>query len=707
MFRLPIVKFFNRIFNRVTITVVLVALQVLWLLWAFWSFTAGRVWLNGALKALSIMIVLYLVRKDENSAYKIGWIVLIGLLPLLGGALYLAFGNKAPAKYLRERMQKVEQAHQTELAQPEGQTDALDISSRNLSRYVAKFGPYPAWRDTAAHYFSCGEEMYPQLLADLDKAEKFIFLEFFILRSGKMWDGVEQILRRKAAQGVDVRSSIVGMIGRKCNMTSFSNTLDVKFIKLKEKAHKSTQSNREATENIWETLTRLLQNVGGFLVYLAILSSLNWVLLVVIAATCVVGFLVSRYSSNWIFRHRDEEETFYAKKSYIRKKAESVELAKDIRIFGLQNWLNELLDRIHNVYLDFRLRCEKIKLLADVTEALLTMARNGIAYAYLLHLALRDSLSVPEFILYFTAVSTFTTWVMGILQAAEKLHEESLDLSQVREFLEYPEPFRFAGGTAIPKADAYELKLEHVSFRYPGAEEDTIHDLDLTVRPGEKLAIVGLNGAGKTTLVKLLCGLFDPTEGRVLLNGVDVRDFNRREYYGLFSAVFQEFSILDVTVAENIAQTNENIDTKKLWDCIEKAGLTETIQKLPKGLDTHVGREVYLDGVLFSGGQTQRLMLARALYKDGAILLLDEPTAALDPLAENDIYQKYKDMTAGKTSLFISHRLASTRFCDRIIFVADGHITEEGTHDQLLARGGAYAKLFEVQSRYYQEGKAF
>ena len=205
MFRLPIVKFFNRIFNRVTITVVLVALQVLWLLWAFWSFTAGRVGLNGALKALSIMIVLYLVRKDENSAYKIGWIVLIGLLPLLGGALYLAFGNKAPAKYLRERMQKVEQAHQTELAQPEGQTDALGISSRNLSRYVAKFGPYPAWRDTAAHYFSCGEEMYPPLLADLDKAEKFIFLEFFILRSGKMWDGVEQILRRKAAQGVDVR----------------------------------------------------------------------------------------------------------------------------------------------------------------------------------------------------------------------------------------------------------------------------------------------------------------------------------------------------------------------------------------------------------------------------------------------------------------------------------------------------------------------
>ncbi len=506
---------------------------------------------------------------------------------------------------------------------------------------------------------------------------------------------------------VDVRSNIVGMIGRKCNMTSFPNTLEAKFIKLREKAHQSTQSNNEATELAWETLTELMQNVGGFLVYLTILSRLNGALLGVIVATCVAGFLLSRHSDNWEFRHRDEEESCYAKKSYIRRKAESVELAKDIRIFGLQGWLNELMDRVQNVYLDFLLRSEKVRLLSDVAEALLTMARNGIAYAYLLHMALRDSLSVPEFILYFTAVSTFTTWVMGILQAAQKLHEESLDISQVREFLDYPEPFRFEGGVAIPKADACELKLEHVSFRYPGAEEDTIHDLDLTVRPGEKLAIVGLNGAGKTTLVKLLCGLFDPTGGRVLLNGVNVRDFNRREYYGLFSAVFQEFSILDVTVAENIAQTNENIDTQKLWDCIEKAGLTQTIQKLPKGLDTHVGREVYLDGVLFSGGQTQRLMLARALYKDGAILLLDEPTAALDPLAENDIYQKYKDMTAGKTSLFISHRLASTRFCDRIIFVADGHITEEGTHDQLLARGGAYARLFEIQSRYYQEGKAF
>lgn len=287
------------------------------------------------------------------------------------------------------------------------------------------------------------------------------------------------------------------------------------------------------------------------------------------------------------------------------------------------------------------------------------------------------------------------------------LQKESLELSRIREFLDYPEPFRFEDGEEIPAAESYELRMEKVSFRYPGAETDTIHGLDLTVHPGEKLAIVGLNGAGKTTLVKLLCGLLDPTEGSVLLNGKDIRNFNRRHYYGLFSAVFQEYSVLDVTVAEEIAQTTADIDYGKIADCVEKAGLASAIEKLPKGLQTHVGREVYLDGVLFSGGQLQRLMLARALYKNGPILLLDEPTAALDPIAENDIYLKYSGMTKGKTSLFISHRLASTRFCDRIIFVADGGIREEGTHDSLLALGGAYAALFEVQSLYYQEWRAF
>lgn len=506
---------------------------------------------------------------------------------------------------------------------------------------------------------------------------------------------------------VDVRSAIIERIADKCNNTSYSNMLSEGFMKLREKAYAACGDNSKAAEHIWETLTMLLKNVGGLLVYLTILSRIDTALLLVVSATCVLSFLVSRYTNNWRYKHREEEETYFQKRYYIRSKAESVELAKDIRIFGLQNWLNELLDQIHNLYLDFSLRCERVEVLADITEAVLTMARNGIAYGYLIRMTLNNGLSVSAFLLYITAVTTFTEWVMGILRELSALHKESLDISCVREFIDYPESFKFEGGEDIPKAAGYELKLKNVTFRYPGADADTIHDLSLTVHPGERLAIVGLNGAGKTTLVKLLCGLLDPTQGAVLLNGKDIRNFNRKKYYDLFSAVFQEFSVLDVTIAEQIAQTTKDIDYKRIADCVEKAGLSSMIEKLPNGLQTHVGREVYLDGVLFSGGQMQRLMLARALYKNGPILLLDEPTAALDPIAENDIYGKYSAMTAGKTSLFISHRLASTRFCDRIIFIADGGIQEEGTHESLLALGGAYAKLFEVQSRYYQEGKAF
>ena len=179
--------------------------------------------------------------------------------------------------------------------------------------------------------------------------------------------------------------------------------------------------------------------------------------------------------------------------------------------------------------------------------------------------------------------------------------------------------------------------------------------------------------------------------------------YNRRDYYRLFSAVFQDFSVLDVTIAENIAQTDENINRSLMEQCINQAGLTEKIKQLPNGVDTHIGK-VFEDGIHLSGGELQRLMLARALYKNAPIIVLDEPTSALDPIAESEIYNKYNELTDCRMAVYISHRLASTRFCDRIILIADGSIDEEGTHDELITQNGHYANLFEIQSRYYREG---
>ena len=504
---------------------------------------------------------------------------------------------------------------------------------------------------------------------------------------------------------VGLRISIINDLNEKACTTSYPNTRDPKVLKLFEKAQDSIRSNSRPAEHVWTTLTNLLLNLAGFAVYLTLLSGLDLGLIGVVAVTTAAGFFIGQRINAWGYRHREEESSYQKKIHYIAQKTESIQLAKDIRIFGLGPWLSDIYERTLRLYDAFINRRERIYTGACAVDALLSLARNGIAYAYLIRLTLAEGLPASQFLLYFSAFTGFSTWVTGILQECSTLHKESLDLSTIQEYLHLPEPFRFADGAPIPPADRYELRLDHVTFRYPGTKKPILQDLTLTIRPGEKVAVVGLNGAGKTTLVKLLCGFYDPDEGRVLLNGQDIRQFDRRAYYRLFSTVFQESSELDITVAQTVAQRVDGIDMDKVKACVTKAGLAEKIASLPQGYDTHLGKQVYLDGVELSGGQTQRLMLARALYKDGAFLVLDEPTAALDPIAESDIYQKYNEMTVGKSSVFISHRLASTRFCDRILFIQDGGIAEEGTHEELLQKGGAYAKLFNVQARYYQEGR--
>lgn len=493
-------------------------------------------------------------------------------------------------------------------------------------------------------------------------------------------------------------------ISRKYAETSYPNLLNTDFLALGEKASAACAGNSESSEAIWTTLTDLMTSCIGFIVYLALLTNLNLWLAALVAATTAVSYFASKRINEWGYLHRSEELELTKKIEYADKTATSREFAKDIRMFGLRGWLEDLWGSTMRLYSAFCAKRERKYIWANIIDIVLTFLRNGIAYAFLIGITVKNGLPASQFLLYFAALSGFAQWVVEILDKLSVMHKQSLDISTIREFLDWDEPFDLNGGEriAFEPNKQYEIRLDDVSFRYPKADKDTLSHINLTVHPGEKLAIVGLNGAGKTTLVKLVCGFLDPTEGRILLNGEDIRKFNRNDYYALFSAVFQEFSVLDVTVKENVAQCVDGIDETRVWQCIDKAGLTEKIKSLPKGIETHLGRRVFKDGVEFSGGQTQRLMLARALYKNAPILVLDEPTAALDPIAENDIYQKYNDMTHGRTSFFISHRLASTRFCDRIIFVDGGKIAEEGTHDELLKKGGGYAYLFEVQSKYYR-----
>jgi ATP-binding cassette subfamily B protein len=304
-------------------------------------------------------------------------------------------------------------------------------------------------------------------------------------------------------------------------------------------------------------------------------------------------------------------------------------------------------------------------------------------------------------LLYFGIVTGFSAWVLGISSRLVSLRNISVECGKFREFLEIPDAPQ---ETTTILSDVNSITIQNLSFIYENTEKPVLDDINLTVRRGERIAIVGENGAGKTTLIKLFCGLYRATGGSILFDGH--RDLQIAALRPLFAAVFQDYRFLPMSVAENIAlQSAELLNLKRVQNVLEEVGMLEKVNSLPQGLQTRMVPEVWKDAVNFSGGEAQRLLLARALYKGAPILILDEPTAALDPIAESKIYESYARMMQGKTLFFISHRLASTQFCDRILYLANGKIAEEGTHKELLDKRGDYWRMFEAQSRYYRAGR--
>ena len=525
-----------------------------------------------------------------------------------------------------------------------------------------------------------------------------IFVSCMMITNG----GLEYLNTNSLYGRVAVRSGIVIDIEKKRCSTSYPNLFDTKFTEYSKRAYEAVGSNSQASEAIWGTLEGLLANIFGLVFYLILISNLDIRIAVVVTILTVIGFTVNAKLGEWDYAHREERGEIVNRMGYSNTVLEDKKFAKELRIFGIADWASDLWNKNQKLLVNLNYQKQKRYFIGSVLDIILTFFKNAVAYAVLISMVLGSKISVAEFLLYFAAVSGYSAWVGGILDKTLTLRRQSNELSILREFLEWEEPFRFEGGKKIPPAP-YTFELKNVTFRYPEADKDTITDMNLRIDPEEKIAVVGLNGAGKTTLIKLLAGFLDPTKGQVLLNGIDIREFNRREYYDIFSAVFQEFSVLPASIQENVTQTMDSFDKDKLDESLAQADLLDKVRSLPAGIKSQITRRVYEDGLELSGGETQRLMLARVLYKDSPVVILDEPTAALDPIAENNIYLKYNEMTKGKQSVFISHRLASTRFCDRILYLENGKITEEGTHDELMNAEGKYAEIFGVQSKYYRE----
>ncbi len=552
----------------------------------------------------------------------------------------------------------------------------------------------------------------PQILARLEERAPVGKLLLTILVF-TLFEGVSLGLMRYMHEMQNIRFRVVNrrlhekVIEKQC-CTSYSNMLLSKTVHLRETSENTVNNNRWGPSEIYLMLATMGSTLFSFLSALSLMTYLSLPIALISLLSAAVSLITHQLTEMWYFKRRTGIGKLRGRIGYIARAAQSVAAAKDIRIFSLSYWLSKTHLRAVDAYKEQMGKYKLRQFRDDALGSVMNLFTHLFAYAYIVGLILHGKLSVSQFVLFFSAVHSFTNWIWRFINTLLRMKRHCLDICALREFLELEEPFRMDGGEAIPQKDTYELRLENVSYRYPGAEEDVLKNVSLTICAGEKLAVVGLNGAGKTTLVRLLSGLIDPTEGRVLLDGHDIRLFDRREYYKLFSAVFQDYSIPDFSVVENVSmRLPEETDRKRVEECLKLAGLGEKLEKLKKGIDTPVGRELYEDGTLFWGGECQKLLLARALYRNAPILLLDEPTAALDPLAEHGMYLNYSAMSEGKTSLFISHRLASTRFCDRIVLLDSGVIAEEGTHESLLARGGKYRELFDVQSRYYREGVDF
>ncbi|HCG3018221.1 TPA: ABC transporter ATP-binding protein [Clostridium perfringens] len=500
-----------------------------------------------------------------------------------------------------------------------------------------------------------------------------------------------------------IRTDYITMISDKIMKMDFKNTEDPEVLNKIKSVMNAVMSNNTGVEGVYHTLLGLFGRLTAFVGYISIVLFLSpWILLFLII-NVLISYALTMRVKKYEYSQKEKAADKDRRTFYVFDTMYDFAYGKDIRIYDLKNILIDKFKKFRGERIDISNDVQEKQLKVKIVDVILLVIRECVVYGYLIYNVLFTGMGIGDFTMYFSTINGFGDWMKGILDDLAYIKAQNMYLDDMREFLEIKSEDK-EKTRDIPIDSSYEIEFKNVSFKYPKTDKYIYKNLSLKIKKGQRLAIVGINGAGKTTFVKLLCRLYEPTSGEILINGVNIKDFSKEEYYKILSVVFQDIKTFAFTVAENVSLENlEEVDREKVLHCIEKAGVGDKINSLQKGIDTSLLKILDGEGVELSGGENQKLALARALYKNGKIVILDEPTSALDAVAEYNIYKGFDELIGDKTAIYISHRLASTKFCDVIAFFENGEIVEYGTHEELLKKNGKYSDMFNIQAQYYKE----
>ena len=490
--------------------------------------------------------------------------------------------------------------------------------------------------------------------------------------------------------------------------TDFKNMESPDFLDYAQRAKTALNRGKGFHGVLYQSRNFIAQ--GTLMILSAALIGIQNLLMMIIFI--VISFGIVKISSFFTKRDKikfsDAMAPTWRKMNYLESTTKNFDFAKDIRLFNMSNAFFNQLSGVNETYKELNRKHHNRMVLWEVSLGSVLIVQKILMYTWLVYNVVTGAYQISDFVLYVGLVSTFHASVGYVNWIYSDMRTNSLMINDYRNFVDWKEDRETAdekdGHITEINLDKFEFRFENVSFKYPGHDNYVLKNVNLTIKNGAKLAVVGVNGAGKTTFIKLMMKLYEPSEGRILLNDVDIKEYNREEYFKLFSPVFQNVECFAMPIYQNISFAEEDkTDMNKINEVLEQSGLSEKINSYEKGIHTNLLKIFDKEGIDLSGGEKQRLAMARALYKDGKVIILDEPTAALDALAEDRMYREFENMIHGKTAVFISHRLGSTRFCDKIAMFEDGTIVEEETHEELMAKNGKYAYMFGIQSQYYDE----